>query len=112
MNNLKAGDIIYQLNYGKITGVYTVERVTKTLAICKDGEKFRIEYNSPDWIVSGGNIDKWNTNHFSLETPELKEMLYRQISIIKIREMKFERLSTEQIRAIMAIIKEPKEEKK
>jgi len=47
-----------------------------------------------------------------LETPELKEMLYRQISIMEIRGKKFEEMTTEQIRAIMAIIKKPKEEEK
>jgi len=112
MSNLKIGDKIYQQNYGKITGTYTVQRVTKTLAICEGDAKFRIEYNSPNWINSAGNIDKWNTNSFSLETPELKEMLYRQISIMEIRGKKFEEMTTEQIRAIMAIIKKPKEEEK
>lgn len=101
---LQVGDIIYQENYNKISGVFTVERVTKTLAICEKEAKFKREYQKYSWINSAGDTGKWNTNHYSLETPELKEKLYKQNSIAKIRAYKFEDLSTEQIRSIMDVL--------
>ena len=101
---LQIGDRIYQENYNKISDVFTVERVTKTLAICDKGAKFKREYSKDSWINSAGDTGKWNTNHYQLETPELKEKLYKQNSISKIRAYKFEDLSTEQIRSIMAVL--------
>ena len=101
---LQIGDRIYQENYNKISGIFTVERVTKTLAICDKGAKFKREYSKDSWINSAGDTGKWNTNRYQLETLELKEKLYKQVSISKIRAYKFEDLSTEQIRSIMAVL--------
>jgi len=101
---LQVGDRIYQENYNKISGVFTVERVTKTLAICDKGVKFKREYSKDSWINPAGDTGKWNTKHYQLETYELKEKLYKQVSISKIRDYKLEDLSTEQIRSIMAVL--------
>lgn len=101
---LQVGDKIYQENYHEITAVFTVERVTKTLAICDKGAKFKREYSKGSWINSAGDTGKWNTNSYQLETPELKERVYRQVAVSKIRKYKFEALSTDQIRSIMAIL--------
>lgn len=101
---LQVGDKIYKENYHRIYGVYTVERVTKTLAICNTGAKFKREYSDGSWIKLAENTDKWNTNHYQLETPELKKKLYKQVSISKIRNYNLEELSTEQIKSIMDIL--------
>lgn len=99
---LNIGDKIYKENYNKITGVFTVKRLTKTLAICGNGVKFKREYNS--WLKPIGDNVRFTTSHYLLETPELKEKLYRQYSISKIRDCKLEDLSTEQIRSIMDVL--------
>lgn len=101
---LQIGDRIYQENYNKISRAFTVERVTKTLAICDKGAKFKREYSKDSRINPAGDTGKWNTNRYQLETPELKEKRYKQVSISKIRAYKFEDLSTEQIRSIMAVL--------
>ena len=100
---LKVGDRIYQQNYGKIYAVFTVERVTKTLAICGVA-KFKREYQSESWIMSAGDTGKWNTNSYSLETPELKEQLFKQNAISKIQKAKLEDLSIEQLKEIIKIL--------
>lgn len=101
---LQIGDKIYEENYNRILGVFTVERVTKTLAICNKGKKFRRKYSKDSWINHVGSTEKWSTNNYQLETPELKEKLYKQIYISKIRACKFEGLSIEQLRLIMAAL--------
>lgn len=101
---LQIGDKIYQERYNKIIGVFTVERVTKTLAICDKGSKFKREYSDASWIIPAGDTGKWNTIVYQLETPKLKEKLYKQVSISKIRDYKLEDLSIEQIRSIMNIL--------
>jgi hypothetical protein len=104
MEQLKIGDRIYQENYNEISCVFTVERVTKTLAICNHGAKFKREYSKTSWITTAGDTGKWNTNHYQIETPQLKEKLYRQVSISKIIAYKFDELSTEKIKSIMYIL--------
>lgn len=99
---LKVGDIIYRENYGKITGVYTVDRLTKTLAICKDGSRFNREYSL--CIIKYGDTGRRNTGTYNLKTPELENKLYKQNAIAKIRGFRFEDLSLDQVRNIMAIL--------
>lgn len=105
MEKLKVGDKIYKESYSKITGVFTVERLTKTLAVCDNDARFKIEYSSSNWIVCAGGEGRWNSSCYGLETPELKEKYYRQNSIHKIRNEKYEDYSTEKIGKIMDIIK-------
>jgi hypothetical protein len=104
METLKVGDRIYQENYNRITKVYTVERITKTLAICDGGGRFKIEYSSPQWINPVGDTGKWNSNSYLMETPELIDKLYKQVAIQKIRNYDLSVLSSEQMRSIIKIL--------
>lgn len=103
MTTLRVNDKIYELRYGKIIRILKVERLTKTIAVCNDDVRFRIEYNRPDWITLIGR-DSYSSSSYELETPELKEKLYCQLSIGKIREFKLEDLSVDKIRSIRQIL--------
>ena len=103
MEVLKVGDRIYELKYGKIISISKVERLTKTSAVCDRGIKFRIGYNSSDWIILIGKAS-YNSSRYELETPELKEQLFRQVSFEKIRAFRFEDLPTDKINSILQIL--------
>lgn len=103
MKTLRVNDKIYELRYDKITHIFKVERLTKTVAVCNDDVRFRIEYNRPDWITLIGR-DSYSNSSYELETPELKEKLYRQLSIDKIKQFKLEDLSLDKIRSIRQIL--------
>lgn len=51
---LQVGDVIYQESYGKIVNIFTIERVTKTLAISGKGVRFAREYSQHKWIQKIG----------------------------------------------------------
>lgn len=103
MGILKVNDRVYQLRYGKITCIYKVVRLTKTSAVCNNDVRFRVEYNNPDWITLIGRYS-YDNSRYELETPELKEKLYLQSSIEKIRAFKLEGLSVDKIRSIREIL--------
>ena len=102
---LQVGDRIYQTNYNKITSVHLVERTTETIAFCNHEMRFKREYVDGGWIHQMGKSARWCDSLYSLETPELKEQLYKQTAISKIRGFKFEDLSVVQIMEIMEILK-------
>lgn len=99
---LEVGDRIYQTNYSRITRIYTIERVTNTLAICKD-EKFKREYID-GYSITKVNSGTWGTSYCYVETPKLKEQLLRQNILDKLRTFKYDSVSTEKLRAIMNIL--------
>lgn len=105
MPTLKIGDRIYAESYSKIISVYTVNRVTKTLAFCENEAKFKIEYSDSGYCYKSGNTDKWNSFSYWIENENMKEKWYRQNAISKIRSFKYEDLETNKIQAIISLIK-------
>lgn len=106
---LKVGDRIYRKSYGKVTGVYVIERLTKTTAVSNNGKKFRIDYSESGWVNDIGS-ERWASNSFYIETPELQIEYFRQLAYNKVKSSDLTKLTTEQLKAILDII-EPKTEK-
>lgn len=102
---LKVGDRIYEESYGKVVGIHTVERVTKTMAICERGIRFKLEYVKPDWI---NKIDKarWANESYSLETEQLKEKVFRRKFASKITKIDYDSFPTEKMMKILEILKD------
>lgn len=98
-NILNIGDIIYATYYGNVMVVFRIERVTSTMAIC-GGNRFHRECVRDVKRISKG-IDVYT---YSVETPELKELYFRQEAEKKIKAFDFKKLTTEQINEIMKII--------
>jgi len=99
---LKVGDIIYQTHGKRIYNVYTIDRTTKTLAVSGNAQ-FKLEYKHPSNIrLKCANT--WDVHSYSLETPELKEQLFKQNAISKIQKAKLEDLSIEQLKEIIKIL--------
>ena len=109
MEKLKVGDVIYAEHYKKITGKYTVSRVTKTQAVCQTSTgdvKFRLEYHSPNSIrYIGAGI--WGSACYRLENEEVKNRLFRQNTLSKIENTNMSALSTEKLTSILQIILNP-----
>jgi hypothetical protein len=104
MQLLKVGDKIYQINQGRIVKIIKVERVTKTQAICDDDKKFKLQYFATDSINIIGGSSKWCMTHYELETPSLKEKLYRQNSIAEILKTDYTKMPTADLVNIISVI--------
>lgn len=107
MNKLKVGDIIYSDSYGKITGKYTIHRVTEKMAFAKVNSKgyelkFQIEYGS--WLKLVGKTDRWDHSSYKVETPELKDKYDRMLMVQKISQVVWGEFPLEALRNIMAIV--------
>ncbi len=106
MEKLKVGDVIYAEHYRKITGKYTVSRLTKTQAVCQTSNgdvKFRIEYYSPNSIKYLG-AGVWDSTSYVLENEEVKARLFRQNTLTKIANTNMSLLSTDKLISILEII--------
>ena len=107
MNKLKVGDIIYSDSYGKITGKYTIHRVTEKMAFAKVNSqgyelKFQIEYGS--WLKLVGKTERWDHASYYVETPELKEKYERMLMLQKLDATTWGNFPTDKIREIMDIV--------
>ena len=101
---LQVGDVIYSESYGKITGKYTIDRITNTLAF-SGMTKFKRCYTSPTYIrtvVSGG---RWSSGSYSLETDELKERAKYQMALTKVKTTNWDSLPKDKLIEIASIIK-------
>ena len=81
--NLEVGNRIYRTEFrigadGDISAVYTVERVTNTLAICEKNNRFKREIGNNGRIESFPTDHGWSRPQYELETPELLNRLHRQ----------------------------------
>jgi hypothetical protein len=102
---LFVGAKLYRTYYNVITEVITIERVTKTQAIAKgDTYKFSIEVSSYGTARKLGNIDKWSSASFYLETPKLQEQLWKQETVTKLKETDFSKLSTEVLKELLSLV--------
>lgn len=102
---LFVGAKLYRTNYNDITEVITIERVTKTQAIAKNGTyKFGIEVSSYGTARKLGNTDRWARASFYLETPKLQEQLWRQQNIKKLKDTDFSKLSTEVLKELLSLL--------
>jgi hypothetical protein len=99
---LKVGDRIYQFYLGRVKEIYQIDRITKTLAV-SGNIKFKLEYNHPE-VITINSANTWEMSSYSLETPELKEQLFKQNAISKIQKAKLEDLSIEQLKEIIKIL--------
>ena len=105
---LKVGDRVYATNYGKVTAVYVIDRLTKTTAVSKNGHKFKIDYGDSGWINDVG-ADKWDRNSYYIETQELRIQYFRQLAYMKIKDADLTNLTITQLKAILDIIEKPEE---
>jgi hypothetical protein len=104
-NVLFVGAKIYGISrYNCIQVIVTIERVTKTQAIGKDGH-FRFKINVSEFgtvkRISDSSYYLWD---YYLETPELKEQFWRQQTILKLQKTDYNKLSVENLKKILSII--------
>lgn len=103
VSTLKVGDKIYCTHYGRVNSVSTIERLTRTQAIC--GQlRFDVEFSSSGYVSKKGSWDQWSSASYFIETDELKEQLFRQNAIAKIQHFKYSELPTEKLKQILDII--------
>jgi hypothetical protein len=103
---LKTGDKLYKVNYNAVVEIFTIERTTKTQALAKDGRyKFRIELSSWGTASVMGDTDKWSSATYYIETDELKEKVFKQNAIRKIKDYDYSLATIEQLKDILVILK-------
>lgn len=100
---LFVGAKLYRTNYNSITEVLTIERVTKTQAI-SGFNKFRIELSSYGTAYKMGSTDRWSSASYYLETPELKEKLWKQEAVQKLSKVDYSKLSTKVLKELLSLI--------
>jgi hypothetical protein len=106
---LKVGDKIYRTHYDSITDIITIERTTKTQAISKDGRyRFKIETSASGYVYKMGDTDKWSSASFCLETEELKEQLFRQIAVMKLKIINYSQFSTDVLKLLLSLVDDHK----
>lgn len=100
MKKLKVGDRIYCLSITTILYVLIVQRITKTMAICNNGFRFKLDIQENGWCER----NRFSINIYHIETHELKEQLLRQEVLYEIQHYKYENLSTDELQSILNII--------
>lgn len=105
---LKIGDKIYGIQRSKISGVYIVERLTNKMAVCENNLFFIKEYNESTGYVQmvGNNKNAWDRTFYYMETDKLKDQLFLQNAIYQISKFSFDKLSIDQLKAILHIIED------
>ena len=102
---LFVGAKLYRTHYNEITEVITIERVTKTQAIAKNGTyKFGIEVSSYGTAIKLGNTDKWSCASFYLETPKLQEQLWKQQTVRKLKDTDYNKLTVETLKELLSVL--------
>ncbi len=94
MKKLQIGDKIYATNNNGVNCVMTIARITPTLAITDKGDKFKINTNG-GFCYEVPKNDPWisfGRTYYQLETPELKEILQKQILVQKLSKLDFNKL--------------------
>lgn len=113
--SLEIGDVIYAVKRSEIIAKYTIDRVTRTLAISEAGyeRKFnRLTTNGGAGAHLKGDTSLYNYVYYYTETPELKERFVLQSALNKISLTNFPALSKEKIFKIDQIIKAKDPEQK
>ncbi len=99
---LKVGDRIYRCYRGEPTNVITIERTTKTQAI-SGTNRFKIEYSERSWINVVGR-GSYSQASYYLETPRLIEKFNRIKLLSKVKTIKFDELTDEQLKSILNVL--------
>lgn len=97
---LEVGDVIYTCYRQKAQSKSTIERVTKTLAIARSGNRFKRDCTNG---IRRNGLD-FDIMSYSLETPELKSALYRTRMIKKVKENDLDSLPVELLESIISAI--------
>lgn len=102
---LFVGAKVYRTNYSQITDVIVIERVTKTQAIAKNGAyKFDVNVSISGYVRKLGQIDKWSSASFYLETEELKQQLWQQQAIATLKKTDFSKLSADILKKLLSVL--------
>lgn len=102
IKTLKIGDKIYNEQYGTITGLYIIDRLSNTMAFSKN-TKFKLEISNYNTVKRVGD-STWGSGTYFIATPEIEEKFFRQQTIYKIKNFNFSTLTTDEIRIIKNII--------
>lgn len=102
---LSVGSKVYRTNYSQITDVITIERVTKTQAIAKNGTyKFYVNVSKSGYVRKLGKTDVWSSASFYVETEKLKQQLWQQQAIATLKNTDFSKLSVETLRELLSVL--------
>lgn len=103
---LKVGDILYKTSHYKtIDRVVTIERVTNTQAIAGSIRfKKQLNYQNTASVI-GDNL--FSIGYWVLESEEIKDRHFRQVSIKEIKEADYTKASSDKLKAILEIINHP-----
>ena len=98
---LEVGDRIYEIYNDRFKRIYTIERVTKTLAIC--GET-KFKRNSRSFIKKQGS-NTWSASFYELENEDLKRGFKKELMISKMSKIDFRKLDNETLSKILKLLK-------
>lgn len=108
-NKLEVGDVIYGVDRVSINSKFTVERVTKTQAICKasngSNQKFQIYVYGSGSVRQIGSYS-WSTTSYYVATEVLDKRFKRESLIRKLSTIEWSKIPDESIEKINSILSE------
>ena len=109
-NKLEVGDIIYAIDRSSITDKFTVERVTKTQAICNKNTKFRIEPWESGRVKVIGETG-WSITSYYLENDNLRQRFKKESLIRRMSKIDWSKVSNELMEQVESILTTPNNDK-
>lgn len=102
---LKIGDVIYKKQYGEICSVSTIVKVTKTLAIANNGDRFKLDDSI---YIKVYGAQSWDNSCYMTESESLKLELKLLILKRKVDKLSFSNLRIDQLEDIIKIVNKSK----
>jgi len=99
---LKVGDQLFADTRYHGLALVTVERLTKTTAVLSDGEK--LDNPTFDHVKSKGSSGGYISTYYRLITDSLKEQYTRQNALRKVKAIKWDDISTEQLLTLITTL--------
>jgi len=104
---LEKGMVIYGDNFG--LSKYVIDRVTEKQAVAKVNEGCEIRFDrdiaDKNWFHAKGGNEGYRRTSYSIETPEIIKKYKRQTMLSKFSKINGEKLTDEQLEAILGIIR-------
>ena len=101
---LEVGDIVYKMYHGDPTDRYKIERVTKTMAI-SDNVRFKRESSNGVYVYITPRPEYISSTTYWIANADLDVKFKRRLVITAIRDIKWEKLTSEALEEILTIAK-------
>ena len=99
---LEVGDKIYKCRKGNPEDVFTVDRVTKTLALC-GGTRFKRDYENSYIRLHSRGVG-YSLYSYRLEEPILKDLWRKNQMVITISKYDLRKVNMNDLESILKII--------